>query len=132
MKSPSCYRGYGEEGQLITIKYAEDATTYLNPASVNAKVNNVSTVMEEQITIIQNALRDLLDDANQAIIVNNTSMAPQIEELSEALETFKSTPATALETVYADSITVHDNIQDQLNQRARDSVAGTQGVVRIS
>ncbi len=131
MESSSKYTGYNENGDVVTVRYGEDANNYLSPAVVESKVNNVTTVMEEQITIIQNALRELLDDANQAIIVNNTSMAPQIEELAEALETFKSTPATALGSVYPDSIAVHDNIQAQLNDRARGIVANTPGVVRV-
>ena len=131
MREPITYRGYGENGQVITSVSGEDADNYLNPAQVQMKINNVSEVMNEQITMIQDALSDMLNDVNQAIIVNNTSMAPQFEELIESLEVFKSTPGQALESVYNDSVTAHDSIQDQLNENARGSVLNTNGVVRL-
>lgn len=127
MLSPAKYTVRDANDNYVTTVWAEKATNYIDPNTVSVRIENVTTVMDEQITLIQNALSAIVDDANQAIVVQSTSMGPQIEELVEALETFKGTPGQSLESVYTASVTAHDSIQEQLNSNAYSTAASRAG-----
>ena len=122
MKSPVTYRGYDKEANLIVSKTGANANDQLNPNIVKQKIENIDRVFDEQITKIQKALYDIVDDASKAVVINNSHLGTRIEELAEALNTQKGIAGPAFEQVYTDSILVHDQIQDNNNSEAYTAV----------
>lgn len=131
MESPRKYTGYDSEGKIVQIAYSENANNYISPASVQTKINSVNSIMNDYITQIQKALRDIESDTGKAVIVNNTNMSSQVNELVEALETFKDSPKKGLESVYTQSVKSHDNIQGQLNEKTKNKLYNTKDVVKV-
>ncbi len=118
MESPKAWAGYTEDWDYVTTVYAKDANNYINPAEVSTQINNVTAVMDEQIGIIQKALSSIIEDANQAIVVNNIKLGQTIQDLVDNLEMLKGNPNESLEYLYTGAVQAHDNIQSQLNDNA--------------
>ena len=58
MKAPITYTGYNDKNECIATITGQDANNFLNPAEVKAAIDNVKTVMEEQLGNITKALRE--------------------------------------------------------------------------
>ncbi|MBQ9018754.1 MAG: hypothetical protein IJ097_00385 [Bacilli bacterium] len=133
MEVPKTYRGYNSEGNFVVSKTADAATQTINPNTVQTKINDIEEIFEEQIAIIQNALNDIVDDASQGIVANDTSLGENIEELTEDLNAYKETNVikNELDWVYTDAQNAHDNLQREKNAQARQYVSSYDGVVSI-
>ena len=131
MESPKKYVGYDENWEFVTVIWARKATNDIDPEVVETRINNVDNVLNEQITLIQEALRDLTTDASKAIVVNKIDTGKQIEELADALETLKNKAWEALGDIYDASVSEHDRLQEGYNEDARNRVWATEGVEHV-
>ena len=129
--SPAKYTGYDKDGKIVTTRYAENAINYINPTTVKTKANNVSKVMEEQINKIQKALSEIVNDANQALVVNSTKIGPEIEDFIDSLESLKSTASTEVTSVWHNADKAYYTKQRALNDQAYSAVKNTSGVVKV-
>lgn len=132
MESPKTYKGYDKEGKCITTKTAVDATTMLDPAEVKSAIENIKSVMTEQMGKISSALTSLSSDANEAVIVQGTSMSGAIEDTANVLGQIPGTVMGEIEPLYDLAVTTHDKLQREENEKAESAVRSTSGVVSVS
>lgn len=132
MKSPKTYRGYNDKNECIAEFTGADANEYINPAEVKAAIDNIKTVMEEQLGTISGALRDEVDDAEHALIVQGTHMGDPINDTAKTIDKIPDAVYSSLQEVYKQAEISHDKIQDAANDDARDQAKNTAGVVRVA
>ena len=132
MVSPRTYYGYNNEGKCVASATALDATTLLNPAEVKAAVDNLDNVFTTEMTSIATALRNMTTDANEAVIVQGTSMSGTIEDTAAAILQIPGQVSGSFSELYGLSVQRHDMLQEQANEEARNAVASAGGVVRVS
>ena len=114
---PKRYIGYNKEHQVVyRTSLAADANNSINPNTIEAKIKEVYGTRDYYVELIQKALRDLVDDAEQAVIVNGTTLGPKIEEFIKALDRFKKAEKLSLTTLKYKAKVKHDTIQIQNNQ----------------
>ena len=132
MVTPNTYVGYDKDGQQICSCPATDANTYINPEEVKAGIENVISVVSEEMTKVSKALQDVAPDADTAVIVQGTKMTETIEQTCDALGSLSGTFGDSISGLYDQAMAVHDKLQNQANQEARSAVSSTSGVVRVS
>ncbi len=132
MVSPKTYRGYDEEGKQVCSCTAVDANGYINPDEVKAAIDNVESVVSEQMNNISKALSNVAPEAEEAVIVQGTKMTETIEEICSSLGSLSGTFADSISSLYTESVRAHDEIQTQANDDAYNAVASSSGVVRVS
>lgn len=132
MRAPETYMGWSADGKLVKTLRANDANQQLNPAEVKTAVENFKTVTTEQINNIKKKLLNVCEDADLAVIVSGTKTSESIEEFANSLDTYKEAMIKICESLYEKSSVKHDQLQDINNTNARDTVASTAGVVRVS
>ena len=132
MLSPRTYYGYNNESKCIASATALDATTLLDPAEVKAAVDNLENVFSTEMSSIATALRNMTTDANEAVIVQGTSMSGTIEDTATAISQIPGQVSSSFSELYSYSCQVHDSLQEQANEEARAAVAGKSGVVRVT
>ena len=132
METPRTYRGYNSDGKCVAKTTAQDANKWINPAEVKKAIEKVESVFTEQMNGVGNSLQNIVDDAEEAVIVQGTDMGKTIEETAKAIKALPKQAMEGIKTLYEYSIQAHDNLQKQANNYAYNQVAGTSGVVRIS
>ena len=131
MIAPKTYRGYNEDGEQIASATAEDANNYLNPDEVKAAVEQVKEAIKDGISSITKALNNLTTDAEEALIVQGTSMAGPIEEVCTGIKGLPDDIGESMDGIYTQSVKVHDDFQKELNSAAKKSVQSVSGVVKV-
>ena len=132
MKYPKTFTGYDKDGKIITSCTAENANNYINPDEVKTAVNNLNTTIDTEITTITSELNNLKSDVEVGIIVQGTNMTENVETLSSAIDDVAEAAKEAAESVHSSSIKAHDQIQQELNQSAKNTVNSYPGVVSVS
>ncbi len=131
MVAPKSYTGYDQEGNVVVRCQAVDANQYLNPAEVKAAIDNVESVAEDSINRISNALVNVAPDANEAVIIQGTKIQGTIDDVCEAIKTLPGTIVDSISSLYTESISAHDKLQNQANDSAYNQTRATQGVVSV-
>ena len=125
------YTGYDKDGNVVGSRTSENADSYIDLSSIKTNSNKVSSVMEEQINKIQKALREIVDDANQALVVNSTKIGPSIEDFIDSLEGLKGTVSSDMSSIYTSASSAHSSKQKRFNEIAYDAVWRMSGVVKV-
>ena len=131
MIAPKTYVGYDNEGNRIASCTAQNANEHLNPADVQAAIDNIKSVLDEQMRIISTALNNIAPEAGAALIVQGTKMEAPIQEMSNELGKVADSVVDSISSVYTEAVSVHDDIQNQLNDAAYNTIRSTQGVVSV-
>lgn len=118
MEYPKTYRGVDSEGKVVTQCTAYDANGYINPAEVQAAIENVKAVFEEQLKSVADSLRDVSTDAKDAIIVQGTDMAGTIEDTATLLTSISSQVTQGIDQLYGYAVQAHDQLQINENNKA--------------
>lgn len=129
--SPKSYRGYDAEGKCVSSATAQSAKTYIDPAAVAAAVDKVRTVATDEMDNITSALGKLTEDANDAVIVQGTKMTATFEEVITGIKTIPGQIGDSLEELKTIAQQAHDELQNQLNENARNACY-TNGAVTVS
>lgn len=129
--SPKSYRGYDAEGKCVSSATAQSAKTYIDPAAVAAAVDKVKTVASDEMDNITSALGKLTEDANDAVIVQGTKMTATFEEVITGIKTIPGQIGDSLEELKTIAQQAHDELQNQLNENARNACY-TNGAVTVS
>ncbi len=132
MVEPRSYTGYNDKNEVVIQLTATDANTLINPAEVQAKIDNIGDVADDEIAILVSNLQSITSDEKDAVIVQGTNMDEMLSETQSAVNKIKGTFAPALGEVYTAAETAHDNLQNQLNEQAHSQVQSTSGVVTVS
>ena len=132
MLSPKTYYGYNNESKCVASATALDATTLLDPAEVKAAVDNLENVFSTEMTSISTALHNMTTDANEAVIVQGTSMAGIIDETAAAVAQIPGQVSSSFADLYSYSCQVHDALQQQANDEAYAAVRNASGVVSVT
>ena len=104
---------------------------YINPDEVKQAIDNLEAVLKEQFKGISDALRGIEQDANEAVIVQGTKMSGTIEETCNALDAIPSSVMSQIGDLYNESVQVHDQLQVEFNEKAKNAAWGN-NVVRVS
>ena len=131
MLAPKTYVGYDNTGNRVGSCTAVDATTYIDPAEVQAAINNVESVASEQMGLINTALNATTADADEAVIVQGTKMTSSIEEVFSALTSIPGSIKDSISSMYDAAVSAHDQIQEQANQDAYNTIKNTTGVTTV-
>ena len=132
METPKTYVGYDSQGNRVVSCTAANANEYINPAEVQAAIDNVSSVATEQMGLISSALSNLTSDANEAVIVQGTKMTGVIEELCGAIEGVPSSIYDKISGYYDEAMKIHDELQRKANGEAEQAAWGKEGVVSVT
>ncbi len=132
MESPKTYNGYDSNNEKICYCTAEDAKKYINPDEIKKKIDEAKTTLKTGLDSVCKGLDSVAHDASTAMIVNGASMAPAIEDTINYINTIPPAIEAQLDGFYQETISVHDEIQRQLNDQAENAVRSTSGVVRVS
>jgi hypothetical protein len=118
MEVPKKYAGYNEDGEIVITRWGEDANNYINPRRIEECIEDAYNTRDYYISQIQKALKDVIGDANQSIVIENKQIGTEIEELIESLERLKGKSKFELEVLKNNSEEKHDEIQKAKNLRA--------------
>ena len=132
MVSPRTFYGYDNESRCVASATALDATTLLDPAEVKAAVDNLENVFSTEMTSIATALHNMTQDANEAVIVQGTSMSGTIDDTATAISQIPGQVSSSISELYGLACQVHDSLQEQANEEARAAVSRASGVVRVT
>ena len=130
MVSPKTFYGYDESSNCIASCPAQDATYTINPNEVKEALDNLSSVLTEELNRIASALHDV--DVQQAIVVQGTRMSGMIDDTATAISQIPNQIINSLSSVYEYSVSAHDSLQNEYNQNAYDTVRSKTGVVRVT
>ena len=131
MLAPKTYTGYDQDGNQVCSCTATDACEYINPDEVQAAIDNVERVAEEQIQNIISALQGVAPDASDAVIVEGTKMDGVIEDVCTSLGTVSKSIGDSISSMYTEALSAHDQLQQNSNDQAYNSVISYNGVVRV-
>lgn len=115
------FKGYNQQGEVLSTVTAENANNYINPDEVKAAIDNVETVAKNGFENVKKALRNVEPDASEAIVVQGTKMTETIEETGNSLDSFPGLFKESISVLHTESIKVHDQIQTEFNNQARES-----------
>ena len=130
MLSPKTYNGYDAQGNHVSYATAVDANEYINPAEVKTAIDNVKSAFEQQFRNIATSLRDISTDAEEAVIVQGTNMGGAIDDTASLLIDISGQVTEGIDGLYDLAVSVHDEIQQQANDMARQSCY-TNGAVTV-
>ena len=94
------------------------SNTLINPAEVQAAIDNVKSVFEEQLNNVASSLRDISQDADEAIIVQGTSMEGTIEDTATLLTQVSGQVTQGIDALYDYAVQAHDQLQIIENNKA--------------
>ena len=129
LESPRTYRGYNSNNEVVITKQAANANGDLNPAEVKQAIENVKAVFEEQMNGVARALRNISQDADEAI-VEGTKMNDTIEDTAQVLTQIGPQITQGIDTLYELSVDAHNKIQQNYNNMAYNACR-VNGVVDI-
>jgi len=121
METPKTYQMYDKDNNFIGTAQAANASAQINPNEIKTAVENLKRVAYEQMQIIRNALYDVANDAELAIVVNSADMGPIISGLADSLIKVHINIANIAggDEAYSKALSEHDRIQRINNERAR-------------
>ena len=132
MVEPRTYIGYDKDNKEITKQTATDANTLINPEEVQAKIDALDEVADGEIENIVSNMRNITADELDSIIIQGTNMETILSETQDAINGIKGTFGASLGEVYTAAVQAHDELQNELNERAKATVQSTAGVVTVS
>lgn len=119
--SPMTYHGYDKDGKCVSSATASNATDYIDPAEIAKAVDNVQNVAADETDNIANAMSQLTDDANDAIIVQGTKMTATFEEVITGIKTIPGQIGDSLSEIKSIAQQKHDELQNEFNDAARNA-----------
>ena len=122
MVSPATYTGFDKDNNQIGSQTAQDANSYIDPAKVQAAIDKVNKTVQEQMKNISSALKGIVNDANDAVVVQGTKMGPTIETLCGTIDSIPGSISGNIGQMYQAAVNAHDKIQTELNEQAEASV----------
>lgn len=131
MVGPATYYGYDKDGNCVAHGTAEDAGNYINPEEIAQAINNLATVMTEQINNIARLLTQVGEDSRSAIVVQGASMGGTLDELNQIIMSLPEQLLSGIEVLYDNAKQAKSACQQQLNSQIYNSVASYSGVVRV-
>ena len=131
MIKPETYAGYDNNGKIIAQYTGFDANQHINPAEVKTAIDNVKTTFKTEMGNIKKALNNIETDADEAIIVEGTKMNKVFDSMGEILDAAPDSISDGLDSLYDESVSVHDKIQTQANTQAREMTAAVQNVIKV-
>lgn len=131
MVAPKSYTGYDKDGNVVVTYTAVDANEYLNPEEVQDAIDNVGTVATEAMSGLSKSLKNIEQDAEEAIIVQGTKMTESIDAVASSLDSIASGITESLSDIYTQSVKAHDTLQNNANDDAYNAVQATANVVSI-
>ena len=132
MTEAKTYNGYDSNNEKICYCKAEDAKNYINPDEIKTKIDEAKTTLETGLDSVWKELDSVESNSSTAMIVNGASMAPAIDDTITYIKSIPPTINAQLDGFYQETISVHNQIQDQLNVQAYNAVSSTSGVVSVS
>ena len=130
LESPRTYRGYNSNNEVVITKQAANANGEINPTEVKQAIENVKAVFDEQMNGVARALRNISQDADEAIVIEGTKMNDTIEETAQVLTQIGPQITQGIDTLYDLSVEAHNKIQQNFNNQAYNACRVT-GVVDI-
>lgn len=129
MLQPETYRGYDIKDHLIGSKTAKDAKNDIDPDEIKAKAENVEAVVDDCMSSISASLDGVVDDANNALVVNGKSMAPSIEAANESIKGTQTSIKCIINSaeLYSEAEKKHDELQEKYNKEAENYVRSRPG-----
>ena len=99
---------------------APDANGDINPAEIQAAVAKFKTTVEDALRGVVTSLEGVEPDVDEAVKVQNTSLAPQVEQVCENIKQMGSDIAAAVDAaqLYEKAVLIHDQIQEEYNAAA--------------
>lgn len=131
MVGQATYYGYDSEGNCVAHGTAQSAGDYISPDEIGQAINNLATVITEQINNIARLLTQVGEDSRSAIAVQGTSMEGTLEELNQIIMSLPEQLLSGIEVLYDNAVQTQNACQEQLNAQMYNSVASYSGVVRI-
>ena len=129
MEKPATWRGYDDKGECVAEFTAQDANQFIDPAQVQAAIDNLETAFSDGFIQISTSLLGLCVDASDAVIVQGTKMDTVIQDTAQAINSLPSQVLTGITQLYDLAVEAHDNIQRQANEAAQQAAASASGVV---
>lgn len=121
MLKPETYHATTKSGKTIS-ETAQDANSYLDYPSVESAIENVEKVIEEEFKKISNAIANV-KMGKEALCVQDTSMQPVIDEMSEFIQGIPGRGITSLlEDTKSKALQIHDDKQREYNEEAEKKV----------
>lgn len=130
LESPRTYRGYNSNNEVVITKQAANANNEINPTEVKQAIENVKAVFDEQMNGVARALRNISQDADEAIVVEGTKMNDTIEETANLLTQIGPQITQGIDALYGLSVEAHNKIQQNFNNQAYNACR-VNGVVDI-
>ena len=131
METPKTYVGYDKDENVIASQTGEDANNFINPDEIQAAIQEVKQVTEEECKSIVSNLQKLIPDVKSAISVKGKTMAQSVEQIGTVTESVPAAKEGAIGNLYNEAVQKHDQKQIENNEAARSSVASHSGVVRV-
>lgn len=131
MVGPATYYGYDDKQNLIVHGTAEDANNYINPEEVQAALENLMVVFEEQMNKIATNLTKIGEDAGQAIIVQGASMEGTVEDAAAQIRQIPDGILGEVENLKEIAISIRNEIQQIKNDDMYNAIASYSGVTQI-
>ena len=99
---------------------AADANGDINPAEIQSAVAKFKTTIEDSLRSVVTSLEGVEPDVADSVKVQNTSLAPQVEQVCENIKQIGSDICAAVDAaqLYEKAVIVHDNIQEDYNSAA--------------
>lgn len=117
LTSPGIYYGTNEQGETITVR-AQDANDYINPQNVLNAINNIDSIVTEELKKITDALQPLGAEIDTAIVVKDKKMEQTVDDICIAIMD-SAKYFDAISGLYNDAVEAHNNLQQQLNNEAQ-------------
>ena len=133
MVEPKTYTGYDKENNIVGTCTAVDANDYINPADVKRAIDNLESVVNEQVSNISKALTSVAPDASHAVIVKGTNMQATIEEMATSISdgTITNSIVGSVDEMYTVAVSSHDQLQNSANDEAYNTILSADGVVKV-
>ena len=129
MLEPETYNGYDSNNEKICYCTAEDANNKINPSDIEPL--KAKTTLRDGLDTVWKELDSLVNPASTAVNVNGASMAPAIDDTINYIKTIPPAIDTQLDAFYQEVVSVHDQIQQQFNDQAKNAVLSTSGVEHV-
>ena len=131
MLEPETYNGYDSNNEKICYCTAEDANNKINPSEIEPLITKAKTTLKDGLDTVWKELDSLVNTASTAVIVNGASMAPAIDDTINYIKTIPPAIDVQLDAFYDEVVSVHDQIQQQFNDQAKNAVLSTSGVEHV-
>ncbi len=97
---------------------AQDANNDINPAEIQAAVNEFKATCENVFNDITERIKGIEPEACDAVIVQRSTIGPKMEDSISNIKSLASKVANQFEDLYAKAERKHDELQIKYNSEA--------------